>query len=539
MITNIAVSDGMVIIKAAGTDPASIPRREFYIYMRQPLDIPGKIADEQVSEIEMDAALVHGALSAKLLPSGVILLVSPTNPRTSLQIPTSDLWPYACIVDGERINPSIDNSRPEPVFRVISVLIWGMHIDYTAEIPFIDGIYMGTCGGDTKYYPCVSLEAGISALYERAASVDVLLTNCGTMNKIDMLSKWAANNASTLRCSGVPLMTSVEEILAVDMPGLNWEFVEQVMPIGETHDRELRWKSDFIAWNPETAPARVAIMLRVVAERLISRCRTSISLGIDLRCSINANEFASAQRILEYGSGNINIITAPGPSTHIGEAISASLANRGHACTLVVRPRSDEYYYVYDAIAYAAKQRPGISRASLETGIRYGNLHSQVIANEGVNYAGMWDYGIVLGRRLDGIQPIAKLSFMAVSRRGMLAFTAEGNVYGYGALGLEGSQTQSIAIRLREQRTNTSTGRMVGSSESAYHICADPRRYNKFRFLCSSGEMAAMTTHGIPIPLILYRSRDQGFVRKFDPEQHGYYNGDCLPSLKTGRSSGN
>jgi hypothetical protein len=580
MFFNVSVGiDGPVQIKAGASDPLKIRPHTFYTSTRPQVDFPTDPGD--IDFVLEEARVLYGARRAIKLQPGTVLLCTPTRGlRALMQIPTSHLWPYSRLVSVEAKGTVSASSLPSeaydtsirryvvtcPIWTIDKytpdVLFWGVHIDYELPRPELAGIYYGTVTGrdvDCSYFPRPTLISGVQAFLERAVKADVLVTNSDHELKLYILEDYLTKKGVKWSAPA-GLMTSVEAILSVAVPGLNCDFPEVVESWARrTHGRTSRpdtrgafvqtWSTDYtpmpISFDGSTRPGhrgqgeepgdlqtffrkKIHAFAYISIPLLASKMQVAIETGVDLRCVLDPTELGCAMKAIH------GVEVGPSPATVFSEGIRKYLPGIMSIGNLLTD--GNQVFYVYDARAYMEKRAAvhGLPAAAVDGAVRVHSME-EALLDAGETFLLMYEYGVILDTRLEGLEPIFVFSSLIVSRRGIFGQSSEidGGFYGYGDIGREASQTRALERKFLHALSGDSAPmRPLIDSLAAYNILASPSNPEMYQLLCTRRQYEALTEGKIPIPLTVWMSPDGVFTSTYERRLHSTYNGKVFPSIR-------
>jgi hypothetical protein len=557
--------DGYIKIKTAAPEPLKMRPHTFYTAATSAADLSAD--PKEVEFILEEARTLYGARRAIRLQNGTILLCTPTRGLRALcQIPTSHFWPYPRLVDAEnRSYISVSTPPTEAYDRGLGeyvvtgpkwtiekylprVLFWGVYIDYVSPRPELAGIYYGS-GEECIFFPKATLISGIQAFLERAAESDVLMTNSSHDLKLYLLEEYATR-AGVRWIMPPGLLTSVEAILSVAVPGLNWDFPDAVenwarrqhggVPILDSRGAFIKlWSTDYAALPIEVgtgAPAGLMAFFKkkihasayVSLPLLAAKMQIAIELGVDLRCVLDPTELGCALKAIHGAE------IGRSPATVISKDVMAGLP--GPMSIARLEAGDDQIFYVYDARSYMAKRTAtyGLPAAAIDSSVRVHDMEKALI-DMGNNFVLMYEYGVILLTRLEGVEPLFVFSSLFVSRRGVYGqgVGADGEFYGYGAIGREGSQTRALERKfLYNLSGDNRPMKPLNEDVAAYSLLATPTNPELYRSLCTPPQYAALTESKIPIPLTVWMSPDGTLAPVYDRRVHSAYHGNAFPVVR-------
>jgi hypothetical protein len=559
-----------VAIKAQGESPIRVPPSRFYTVAHGP-EKPGWAAD-----VKTDLMIRYDCRNACALPGGVYLLDLPRLDLPGLNpIPRSYLWPYVQFIDGGSTSNLYSTCEPAeeilepytmtpPAWTVGTycpkVVAWGIHIDYTRPRPTVVGLYFAVHSRgpiDCRYYGVADIIEGCVALHEHAQAADVFLTNSGPY-KYKLLMAYAERIQPGLYSDDggavIGLETTVEDLVGVAVPGLNWAYpsvveawardAENVRQGSKPADPRSAfakgWETDFACYPIPADPrgyfaAKIAAWLRVSLPILATRMQCALELGIDLRCTLDSSELAAALVLLR----GISVKAAPA-SFLAAKKVTPFLAMGYSACVKLEVPRG--LFYVYDALMYLEKRAGsatyGQSPLIREATLRAGDIEGILRQEDQEALIGMFDYGVIFwsgvdGRApLEGVRPLFIFQRLGIWNRGVFGLGSGGaGGYGYGAVGLEGARTPAFQAKFSRLFENSDMAFHFTQLETAYMIQADPFVPQRYLSLCTPGQHEALTEDLIPIPLTVWKGADGRLSSRYNPHEHDNYHGGFFPGI--------
>jgi len=531
--------DGRVLLKGLGAEPYAIAANEAWIYT-----VRGNPRGEVPSAAKRSELVIeYGAVSSALIRSDRILLASPSRTRGLRPLAPSSLWQYVAFVDlGQTPTSEIEPIRviaPKSAaekYRVIppkwklgmvepKLLAWGLSISY-GENPKVTGLYIGDAN-EQMYYPEVNLGAGIHDFLDRLRTADVVVTNSSYVQKLRALELVAATlNVEWKFVSGA-LFTSVEELSGVAYPGLSWEYpltVQRHLRRDEPRtdpippDYPESWWTDWVEIQHGELyyAAKARTILRGGVPILAALSRLAIHAGVDLRCTLRPEEF---QEALFW---KFDTISHPPLTTYLSPKIADSIASSNAPAGFL-----PEELFFYDLNDYLARMR-GNSRAPISPiGVEADLLESDP------ELIGIFNCCVVRTSSLGDVRPL----FVAanggmITSGGIYAANSDGEYYGAGTIGFEGSQTRAIGILMESQiKKRTDAISYSDASQTSYSILVEPHSYAPLSSLCKQHELSALRERAISIPIHVWMGVNGKYDRNFNRKEHLQYNGSLVPKM--------
>lgn len=545
MITNIRQSDDAVFLTILGhPNVIERPKRQFYS-----LSLPFAKDQTLLEQNNLERIKIHfEAFQVERLSKTRILLVSPNLSIDYLTpIEPNYLWPYFTLVAGgnpERSNFSNDTFTWSVGERQPFVLTWGLIMNYQTTVPSIKGLYYGYRRNGkitVELYDEETMRTGLIEFQSAVRDADIVVTSDLQMIKLSSLKIWANENDVSFDTDIFkrPLLTSLRELLNVEIPSLNWDYPDQIhaWAVSKRFTSTKRtflhdWENDYVRTcvqnivnlsTVEHYTARLEFWNAIAHYLLFKRAELAIDSGLDLRTVLSVPEMQSCM----FHIYSTCVRSAP-PCTVLAESLSSTL----HSLSEVAVPQI-ERLYVYDARDICNKYCPpdrGTRRIVIDTFVRSVEFVERLKNVHGA--VGLFELGYVSFAKIDGIDPIFQGSAAAISLMGIVIYS-EADGFGYGVQGSEKVHARTFDIRALEcLGVKSRRDAPTRLEDVAYVILVTPKNYHLYRKMCTLAESDAISRKSICVPLMLWKTRDGMWTIDTTAEISRKYIGPGLPSSK-------